>query len=439
MPYRRIVGTLVTRNGGQRLRTPGFVAIAALLCWLATPHSALGFTACTTTPLESARSKLPMEQEDPIAIGRNVYLTYVTGRVLTFQVSNDGGRHFTSQRLDDGKDNFVNRPRVAAYGPNVFIVWVSSTAGTGRLVFRKSGDYGANFGPQTVLSAAFSSDAPQIAASALGVTIAFVNSADRVVLASSADGGETWPFMKTGLIAGQTKEETVGRLGKNIVASWSEWGRTANYSFVGASTDGGATFHVKKLSRLSRGARERQVTVSTTTGIWYIYAIDQSHGTPARKMGGDGVLFTSTDKGSSWTEQKFDDNTNNQWILADGNDVYLTWLQYLPDGPHVELSYSVDNGVTWKKTRDLSGPIGVPLPLPDESLRPAMSIFGQRFSEVYVSQGDVIVRSTDDITKNLSAPVTLGPGSNGVIAGGNVLWLGPGTGEDQAVFYGRCN
>src|SRR5882762_4195315 len=93
MSYRFIVGTFVTRNGGQRLRAAGFVAITALLCWLAMSHSALGFTACTTTPLESARSRLPMEQEDPIAIGRNVYLIYVMGRVLTFEVSSDGGRH----------------------------------------------------------------------------------------------------------------------------------------------------------------------------------------------------------------------------------------------------------------------------------------------------------------------------------------------------------
>jgi hypothetical protein len=67
-----------------------------------------------------------------------------------------------------------------------------------------------------------------------------------------------------------------------------------------------------------------------------------------------------------------------------------------------------------------------------------MSLHGEVFDIVYMSQGSVIVRSTEDITKGMSPPIVLGPGTNGVISGGNVLWLGPGVGQNQAVFRAYC-
>ena len=56
-----------------------------------------------------------------------------------------------------------------------------------------------------------------------------------------------------------------------------------------------------------------------------------------------------------------------------------------------------------------------------------------------MSQGSVMVRSSRDVTKGLDVPITLGPGANVSIAGGNVLWLGPGVGENQAVFFAHCH
>jgi hypothetical protein len=124
--------------------------------------------------------------------------------------------------------------------------------------------------------------------------------------------------------------------------------------------------------------------------------------------------------------------------VAAGKTVYLSWLQRFADGLHVELALSSDSGTTWSAHRDISGQIAAPSPLPDESLRPIMSIHSGIFSEAYVSRGNVIVRSTDRATQRLSKPIRVGRGSNPMIDGGNVLWLGPGIGENQAVFYASC-
>jgi hypothetical protein len=447
----------------------------ALLCALLLTGPALGFTTCTTTELEPAASRLPMEGEDPVVIGSHVYLVYVTGRSIMFQSSADGGRHFTAQRLDDGTARLVNRPRLAAVGNRVYVVWQSNMIGSGQVLFRASDDNGATFSPQVSLGPSFVDDASQMGVSGLGITVAFVNADRKLALVSSDDGGATWPHQQVASLGGHAREESAGRRGGNIVASWSELSDTGNYTYVATSTDAGATYTVKKLTPVPVGARERQVAVSETTGTWYIYAIDQS---PTRdgarngpgtdhvlgteppvvapddddepdyldeidpktgiKRNSSGILFTSTDKGLSWTSQSLSVDSTNQWIAVTGKTIYLSWLQRFADGLHVEMTRSADDGRTWSAHRDLSGQIAAPSPLPDEALRPIMSIHAGIFSEAYVSGGSVIVRSTDPVTQRLSKPIRVGRGSHPMIDGGNVLWLGPGIGENQAVFYASC-
>ncbi len=126
--------------------------------------------------------------------------------------------------------------------------------------------------------------------------------------------------------------------------------------------------------------------------------------------------------------------------MVNGKTIYLAYLRKLPDGDHVYLTYSLDNGLTWNRERDVSGPIDDKISgNPDEVFQPGISTWNGIFSIVYVSQGNVIVRSTHDISHHLSVPYVLGPGSNAMIGGGNVLWLGPGAGQGQPVFYARCH
>jgi hypothetical protein len=233
-------------------------------------------------------------------------------------------------------------------------------------------------------------------------------------------------------IAAHAREETVGRFNQNIVAIWSELTELTNYTYVGTSTDGGLRYAVRKLTPVDEGARERQVAVSTTTHNWYIYA-NQEY--PDHM----GVLFTSADAGVSWRKQVLSHNASPGWILVNGSTIYISWPQMFADGVHFELIYSLDDGDTWSAPDDLSGPTEIKkVRNEDEVYRPMMSIRGKEFDVVYESHGDVVVASTADITAGMSKSIALGPGTNGVIAGGNVLWLGPGVGQHQAIFYAHC-
>jgi hypothetical protein len=380
-----------------------------------------------------------MEGSDPVAIGSHVYLAYATGPELVFLASNDGGFSFIEQRLDDGNGTAVNHPRIAAYRSRVYVTWNQDEGGTSHLVFRQSTNYGAGFNPPITLGNTVRNDSTQIAADGLGLTLAFINADDETVLTSSADGGETWPFSRTVGTAGakQEREETVGRLGQQIVASWSMLTDTGdNYAYVASSADGGASYHVTKLTPVSNGAKERAVAVSPTTGLWFIYAIDRSQS--RGHIGGRAVLFTSANGGSTWTKQRLSSNTMPGSILVSGQTIYLTWLEHFPDGVHVKLGFSPDSGGTWRPPSDLSGSIGVSLRLLGNAHQPWISIWEKIISVVYMTNEGVITRSTDDITKYLSLPIMVGSGTNGMISGGNVLWLGPNIGQNQPVFYARC-
>jgi hypothetical protein len=416
----------------------GVVALLVLAYGLVPVAPALALPVCTTTELTSEPSRLPMEQSDPVVSGAYVYLAYVTREALYFLSSSDGGVHFTSQRLDTGKVLSSNRPRIAVAGNRVYIAWISKDAKDGQLLFRRSIDNGKTFSAALSLGPAYTDDSPQIAAAGLGVTVAFVDATRQMTLSSSADGGLTWPNRQVFALSGHAREETVGRLGNNIVAAWSLLGGTSNLAYVASSTDGGATYSEAPLSPVTHGARERQVAVSTTTGTWYIVATDEAD-TPPKTIGGYTVLFTSSDRGATWSEQKFSPATTNQWILVEGSAIYLAWMQHFPDGLHIEMSYSLDSGLDWTALGDISGPIGVATPTPDEAYRPALSLKGPTLNVLYSAQGKVTMRITDAITKGLSPPITLGEGTNAVIDGWNVLWLGPGVGQHQPVFFAHCS
>jgi hypothetical protein len=429
----------------ERSMPKGTAAGFAFLCGISLICPAWAFNTCKVQEVDPRPSQLPMDASDPVSVGSNIYMAYTTASQLVFLASTDGGLTFTNQRLDDGREKNPIRPRIAAYGSNVYIAWQTDESG-GQLIFRESTNSGATFGPRTSLGQAYKPApiTPQIAASALGVTVIFVDGARGTTLVSSADGGKTWPNTQVLTIPGLLSSEVwVGRLGQQIVGAWSEvnfsGGAGDRFTYVGASADGGAHYAVSELTTIPSGAREREVAVSTTTGFWYIYALD--FGSPGPGQGPAlGVLWTSKDGGLSWARQVLSTNSNFGVLLVSGSTLYVTWQQDLRDGTkHVELTYSLNNGQTWAAPNDLSGPTGYPNPQPENVYLPGISVSGQAFSEVYESQGNVMVRSTADITKGLSKPINLGTGTNAQIAGGSVLWLGPGQkGENQAVFYAHC-
>ncbi len=437
-------GKLITEGGSTLFHIPtcwraiaiGAIVIAVFLCGRVGPVWA--FSGCAVRALDPGPANVARDGQDPVAADGHIYMAYTKGNDLVFLSSTDGV-NFTTQRLNDATEITPFLPRIATRGSRVYVVWMTND-GWEQVVFRASGDYGATFGPRISLGAALAAPEPlnaQIAVRGLGITVIYVDPAFHTTLVSSSDGGVTWPYMPSWTIPGlQGSEVWVARLGKHIVGAGSEVDPAdpthLRYTYVGTSADSGADYTVTELTG-PLGAQERQVAVSDTTGYWYIYAQDEQAKTPSY-----GVLWTSKDAGSSWSRQVVSSHTPEGTMLVDGSTIYLTSQQRLPDGMHIYLIYSLDDGQTWAAPIDVSGPTGYPTPEPDMVYDPQISRYGPLFSEAYVSQGSVMVRSSRDVTKGLSAPITLGPGTNVSIAGGNVLWLGPGVGENQAVFFAHC-
>ncbi len=411
-----------------------------LLCGSALVDPVWAFNSCITSVLDSRPSQLPMDGSDPVVVGTNVYMAYTTGNEVDFLTSHDSGLTFARHRLDRSNQTSPAHVHIAALGARVYVTWVATVDTVAQVFFRLSTDHGNNFSPAIALgvSGDFS---PHITVSGLGVSVDYGTTSNFVV-ASSQDGGVTWPnspaFALQGSVLG---EGWVARLGETIVAGWSEVNPSnpsERPTYVETSVDGGATYTVSQLSTIPKSGTERQVEVSSTTGIFYIAATDLS--VNDHLLGGNQVLWTSLDSGTTWTEQVLAPGTDAPMMAVKGSTVYLTWRQNLADGTSfIALDYSLDSGQTWATPIDLSGPVGYPSPVPDMTYLPALSLTGGLFSEVYESQGSVFVRSSGDISKGISMPINLGPGTNAMIGGKNVLWLGPATGQNQAIYYARCS
>jgi hypothetical protein len=92
---------------------------------------------------------LPDEQSDPVVNQNNVYVAWnanLTTEQVYFSSSSNNGKSFSAPA--DLSSNFTansSSPRVAAYGPNVYVIWLQYTSSTISLMFTVSHDNGTIF------------------------------------------------------------------------------------------------------------------------------------------------------------------------------------------------------------------------------------------------------------------------------------------------------
>ena len=236
----------------------GAIVIAVSLCGRVGPVWA--FSGCAVRELDPGPANVAIDGQDPVAAAGHIYMAYTKGNDLVFLSSTDGV-NFTTQKLNDATEIAPIRPRIAARGSRVYVVWFT-TDGWPQVVFRASGDYGATFGPRISLGAArWGGINPQIAVSGLVITVIYVDPAFRTTLVSSNDGGATWPYTPWWTIPGLHGGEVwVARLGKHIVGAGAEVDPAdpthLRYTYVGTSANSGADYTVTELTG-PLGAQER--------------------------------------------------------------------------------------------------------------------------------------------------------------------------------------
>lgn len=293
--------------------------------------------------------------------GSNVYVMWEDGGIL-FRASNDNGRSFgKTVTLGEGflgnvgtAGPFIDGGQILASGDRVYAVWNDAQ---GKIIFRKSDDYGRSFGPPVNVSKSDSqSTNPRIAASGNSIYVAWSEDArcefmidptcsskvlfakgydpgaslDEPVpvnkLSDKASFGEPMPLDKlTGGNVSMPVFPSVAADGNNVYLLWEE--KDGNVYFS-SSGDRGQTFSGK--SDLSKNYVEGWRAISIPS-LWVqnenVYVLWQAAGENGY------LLLKSTDNGKSFARvtqpmpKEFDSeqSVNRQMIIDKDGRAYLLW------------------------------------------------------------------------------------------------------------------
>ena len=379
---------------------------------------ASAFTACNTQIIDANASRLPNEGLDPVVVGTNVYAAYARGSQLIVEVSHDAGNTYSAVRIDDAL-GVTSLPRIAAYKDYVYISWTETKSANKSIYFTHSEDDGRTFTKARKLDAGFG---PQISASALKVVVGFIGSAGSPELFVSADGGRSFaaPVTLSGP-AGHQQELALASRANNVYAVWED-STAANESLalMAYSHDGGVTFSAaKSLSPSQTYAVEPLIAISGDGTVSIVWRTSKDPTAKNRLS-----YIRSTDLAQSFSKTVIlDDNVRHGSVVADGANLYVSYLKQIGNDWETQFRASHDKGQTFSAPVNLSGISGINQSPDTDDFLPAMWAGNGALTLAWTSASSAYVQSSGDGGTSFSPPTYLGPGNSVLPGGPFVLWL----------------
>src|SRR5919108_572267 len=162
---------------------------------------------------------------------------------ILFKKSIDGGAGFGPEICLSKYEQHSVHPQISGSGSNLYVVWQHSDLA---IVLRKSTDNGATFGPieKVVDTTAYTQDL-QVAAAGDNVYILWKDGSTKgIILKTSTDRGQTFgPPVKLSNITAAASDLKIAAAESNVYVVWKDVGLHNHYSILlRESTDGGISF-----------------------------------------------------------------------------------------------------------------------------------------------------------------------------------------------------
>lgn len=289
-----------------------------------------------------------MPQGDIASYGKNVYLTGLSpdgSNHVVFRESTDEGNSFGD--LTTISDGISSKPKVAVYDKNVYLVWASSVNESNHIILRHSSDNGLTFYPALDIENNTSGFAglPAIAAYGSNVYVVWVqeNNTSKEIgikFRASADNGTTFGDTTTLYVAesGWNLYPDIAANENGVYVVWhTNRFDVTDHIFIRKSTDGGLTFQpaldIANLHSLPGGYPSIAVMGSNVYVTWFFESVTVG--------GGDIFVSKSFDEGNTFgnplqlanfIEQAANGgseiNVSFPSVAASGGDVYVSWDEY---------------------------------------------------------------------------------------------------------------
>jgi hypothetical protein len=337
--------------------------------------------------------------QDVAVSGDYVYVVWEESVGLShdamLKVSANGGKTFGLATNLSNNLGFFARPRVAAAGSSVYVVWADNTGGTFQILFRGSTDHGANFGPTQVLSSPSGGGEPQIAVSGGILFVTFVGDGD-IWLRASTDGGTNFNTLNLSSNAGSSgSAELTANAGKAYVV-WADQSSGNDEVLFRQITNNGTTLGTIKT--LSSGGQASFPKIELSGSNVYVVWQDTA-------AGAEEVFFTASyDDGSSFLASPTNISSNgaasrHPRVAASGMNVYVVWYDGIPDvSTDTLIRISSNGGSTFDGIQNLSNT--------GASVFPEVGAAGSRVWVVWQGNG-LILRSSANAGGVFDDPVTI--------------------------------
>lgn len=239
-----------------------------------------------------------------VASGSNVYIIYESGSDIMAIVSlNDGATFGSAVDLTDTSTPVSTTAQIAASGTNAFVVWRSTTAGSGDIFFSSISNTGTDIAPVNLSNNAGSSQVPKIAASSSTAYVVWrdetPSGSNGDILFSTVSNTGTIGIDKTNLSsnAGSSTNPSVAVDGTDVYVSWED----------NQSSSTAINFDILfRHSSNSGTSFDSQINVSNTNGVSTASAVSASGNNvdvvwrDTTITNGDILFRTSPDKGSNF-------------------------------------------------------------------------------------------------------------------------------------------
>lgn len=330
---------------------------------------------------------------------------------IYIKASNDKGSTFGSAINLSNNDRESSRPRLAASGDSVYVVWQEFTSDSYDILFRASNDNGSSFGEpikmnkQPVNAAdPRRSDSPRLVAHGNSVYVVWVDDDDILFRASSDNGssfGEGISLSENSADVGVFLRPHIAVYDSSVYVVWVD----SKDIFFRASSDNGSSFgEATNLSAAGKNVtapvRSDLPDIAVSDSGVYVVWVDYTPGNY------DIFFRASTDNGSSFGEavelSVIAALSDLPHVVVSDNAIHVVWDDYdLAEGLDIFIRTSMDNGATFGNAINLNRNTGYSTSVP-------IAVSGSNiYAVASVGNIDIFFRSSTDNGVSFSKAVNL--------------------------------
>jgi len=269
---------------------------------------------------------------------------------LYYKRSTNGGMDWEDDiRLTDDEAE-TWEASIAVSGPVVHVVWDECRDGDGEIYYKRSGDAGTTWGPDTRLTDALEwSEFPSMAVSGSEIHVVWTDSRDvvyAIYYKRSADGGLSWePDVRMSFGNAYCGFPSIAASGSVVHLVWEDEQDGTGKIFYRRSTDGGISWGEEtRITNYTAGSWDPSVAVNGS--VVHVTWMDTRDG------GGYEVYYKrSEDTGLTWSEDMrltataYTSKLPN--IAVSGQVVHIVWQDTRNINEEIYYKQSTDGGMSW--------------------------------------------------------------------------------------------